>query len=82
MNIVEIFHFLHALEDYNNVLQCVSEILISTGIDLHVWHIPGAENIVVNALSWQLFHVLLQYISHLQLSTFIPSQLLLRAVMQ
>ena len=65
MNIVEIFHFLHALEDYNNVLQCVSEVLILTGIDLHIWHILGAENIVANALSRQLFHVLLQYVSHL-----------------
>ena len=82
MNTMEIFHFLQAFKGYNIILRYASEVLISTGIDLRVWHIPGAENIVTDVLSCQLFHVLLQYAPHLQLSTFIPPQLPLGAVSQ
>lgn len=82
MNTVEIFHSLRALEGYNDILRCASEVLISTGIDLRVWHVPGAENIIADALSRQLFHVLLQYVPRLQLSTFIPPQLPLGAAPQ
>ena len=82
MNTVDIFHSLHALEGYNDILRCASEVLISTGIDLRVWHIPGAANVVADALSRQLFHVLLQYVPDLQLCTFLPPQLPLGVVQQ
>ena len=52
MNTIEIFHSLCALAEYNNILHYMSEVLLSTSIDLHVWHILEAKNIIANALSW------------------------------
>jgi len=51
LNCIDMFNSLHAQEGYNNILLFTVCILISMKISLHVFHIPGADNSVVDALS-------------------------------
>lgn len=72
LNTVQMFDSLRAFGDYNVLLRTACDILMDSGIDLRVWHVPGAENIIADALSRSLFHVLAQYVPDLSLYTFIP----------
>jgi hypothetical protein len=57
MNTVEMFHSLKALDGYNNPLLVAVGILIRSHTSLRVFHIPGAENIIADALSRMLLHI-------------------------
>ncbi|KAL4252527.1 hypothetical protein AB1N83_014297 [Pleurotus pulmonarius] len=57
MNTVQIFDSMRADKPYNAILFAACDILIASNIDLRVYHIPGSENIVADALSRSLFHV-------------------------
>ncbi|KAI0083139.1 hypothetical protein BDY19DRAFT_987963 [Irpex rosettiformis] len=48
------------------------ELLIASRIDLRVWHIPGEQNTIADALSRQLFSVIAQYAPFLRISSFTP----------
>lgn len=50
----------------------VKEGLERANVDLQVWHVAGAENIIADALSRALFPVLAQYVPGISLYTFIP----------
>jgi hypothetical protein len=57
LNTVQMFHSLKARSQYNSLLKFVVSILIYTKISLRVLHVPGAHNIVADAISRQLFDV-------------------------
>jgi len=54
LNCMEMFNTLHALEGYNDILLFVMCILITTGISLRVFHVPGTDNIIADTLSRNL----------------------------
>ena len=59
-NTVDIFWTLHCLPPYNQSLKTAVNIIMCNKYFLHVLHIPGDENIIVNALSCVCFLVTLQ----------------------
>jgi len=50
-NTFNIFNTLHALPAYNPILITAVDLLISSGIQLRVFHIPRNKNKVADALS-------------------------------
>ncbi|EKM60530.1 uncharacterized protein PHACADRAFT_83980 [Phanerochaete carnosa HHB-10118-sp] len=75
LNTVQIFDSFKASASYNSTLHVASVILIELGIDLHVWHIFGAENVVADALSPGMLPVAQFYALGLHISPFSPLQL-------
>jgi hypothetical protein len=51
LNTFDMFNTLHALPAYNPILITASDLLITTGIQLQVFHIPCEQNCVADALS-------------------------------
>lgn len=76
LNTVDIFDSFRADEGYNAILLRAADILIATDIDLRVWHVPGEENTIADALSRQLLRVVQQYEPTLRVSSFQPPRLL------
>lgn len=74
LNTVQIFDSLRASAPYNLILREACEILIQTGIDLRVCHVPGATNTVADALSRHLFALVRQYTPMITISTFSPPE--------
>lgn len=50
-NTVDIFHSLHCLPPYNDLLKFTVSLLLKFNISLRVVHVPGVDNVVVDALS-------------------------------
>jgi hypothetical protein len=50
-NTFDMFNSLHALPAYNSILITATDLLLSSGIHLRVFHIPREENKVADALS-------------------------------
>ena len=50
-NTFNMFNSLYALPAYNSILITAVNLMISTGIQLHVFHIPHTENQVTDVLS-------------------------------
>lgn len=77
LNTVQIFDSLRADDEYVALLLHACSLLIhaSPPIDLRVWHVPGEQNIVADALSRGMLHVARQYAPTLQVYTFIPPQI-------
>ena len=70
MNMVEMFHLLSSLPGYNNLLMLTVGLLIPSLSSLQVLHVPGAENLVADALSRGLFKVTLSLHPRLVLQLF------------
>lgn len=51
MNTVNIFHSLHSLPPYNDLLKFAVSLLLKFNISLRVIHIPGVDNVIADALS-------------------------------
>ena len=80
MDMVELFHTMRGKsEDYNGIVFFTVEILLRTNISLRVFHIPGSENPVANALSCMLLNVALTLHPYLDIRSFQPPQLLMGA---
>lgn len=77
LNTVQMFDSLRASAPYNWILRSACEALITSGIDLRVWHIPGRDNIVADALSRQLLDVVFQRAPYLSIYPLIPPRLTL-----
>lgn len=75
LNTVQVFASLRAYGAYNDIIRYACSVLILTHIDLRVWHILGDRNIIADALSRQMLHVVRNYYPTIQLSTFIPPRL-------
>jgi hypothetical protein len=69
-------HLLNSLkcsnEKFNKILKSSIDILIETGIDLRVLHVPGTENVVADALSRKNFHIALDAAPQLTCILFQP----------
>ena len=50
-NTVQIFNSLRGKPGFDELLLCACSTLMESGIDLRVWHVPGEENVVADALS-------------------------------
>jgi len=72
LNCVDMFNSLRAQEGYNDILLFVVRILISSKISLRVFHIPGADNCVTDALSHHLFDMALTLSPGLNIHHFQP----------
>ncbi|KAI0092911.1 hypothetical protein BDY19DRAFT_903634 [Irpex rosettiformis] len=72
LNTVQMFDSFRSREPYTFILLAAIEILIEHHIDLCVWHIPGEQNIIADALSRQLLSVIAQYAPWLHISSFEP----------
>lgn len=80
LNTVQMFESLRALPGYDDILLSACQTLLSTQINLRVWHIPGAQNTIADALSRHLLHLVRQYRPDLAIYTFTPPRCTLGAV--
>lgn len=72
-NTVHLFNSLKCSnEKFNKILKSSIDIIIETGIDLRVLHVPGTENVVADALSRRNFHAALDFSPHLMCTSFQP----------
>ncbi|PPQ97796.1 hypothetical protein CVT26_012826 [Gymnopilus dilepis] len=71
-NTVQIFNSLRCDDKYNIILKSAVDVLIDSGIDLRVLHVPGDLNVVADALSRFQFQRALDIIPDLQLKPFQP----------
>jgi hypothetical protein len=78
-DIVDIFNSLKASPVYNPIIMTASDILLSSAINLRVFHIPGQLNVVADALSRFHNSVALSYEPDLQISLFQPPRVTLGA---
>ena len=80
MDTVEIFHSMQGKsEDYNAIVFFMVEILLQMKLSLRVFHIPGTENGVADALSCLLLDVALTLHPYLDVRSFQPPQLAMGA---
>jgi hypothetical protein len=73
-NTVNIFSSLRASAPYNRILMSAVDVLIAHGIDLRVYHVPGHENVVADALSRFNNELALQLVPGLLIDHFQPPQ--------
>ena len=74
LNTVQVFESLRSGGGYEELLLRACGILIRSGIDLRVWHVPGERNVMADALSRGLRHVVRLYDPHVVFFDFIPPQ--------
>lgn len=76
-NTVNMFNSLCGQPLYNPLLITVVKLLLKFNIKLHVFHIPGEDNIVANALSHLWYDILQYHMPTMHMYHFIPPQLML-----
>jgi hypothetical protein len=72
MNTVDMFHSLKAHASYNHLLLFAVRLLLPQTTSLRVFHIPGLDNTVADAVSRGLFHVASALHPALRISHFKP----------
>jgi len=72
LNCVDMFNTLKAQEGYNAILLFIVRILISSKMSLRVFHVPGADNSIVDALSRHLPMTAASMLPGLQIHHFQP----------
>ena len=72
LNTVQIFNTLKAEHDYNPLLMYAAALLMDCEVHLCVFFIPGAENMVADALSQLLPNVTISISPNLEISLFTP----------
>ena len=77
MNTVDIFNSLHCQPLYNPLLCFCVDTCINDKLDLHVLHVPGVQNEVVDAISRRNFEKAQRLVPDLQISFFQPPQLVM-----
>jgi len=77
LNCMEMFNSLRALNGYNNILLFSVRILLSTKISLRVFHVPGSDNLVADALSRHLPSTAIALSPGLQVNLFQPPRITL-----
>ncbi|KAI0701885.1 hypothetical protein C8T65DRAFT_579437 [Cerioporus squamosus] len=73
-NTVSIFNSLRALPVYNSILISAVNILLDTGLQLRVDHIPGKLNVVADALSRGRFDIAREHDPLIRFFAFTPPQ--------
>ena len=71
---MEMFNSLQSTDGYTELLLFAMRILLNSGSALHVFHIPGTENFIADALSCQLLTTTVSYLPGLQVHLFQPSR--------
>jgi len=79
LNTVDMFNTLRAQPLYNPLLITAVDLLLDHGVDLRVFHIPGQDNIVADALSRFRFDTVALYAPSLRIFKFQPPRLKLGA---
>ena len=79
INTVQLFNSLSALPAFNWMLILVADTVLSRGIDLRVFHVPGVHNEIADALSRLQNDQLASAHPELVISTFQPPQVTLGA---
>ena len=74
---VDMFNTLCAQPLYNPLLITTIEILLHSKTHLRVFHVPGDENIVADALSHSRYDSIFHLVPTLQVYNFIPPRLML-----
>ena len=72
MNTVDMFNTMAPETDLIPLMFRAIEIMMNSGVDVRVVHIPGVDNIVADALSCSLFDMAHKIRSGLKISTFKP----------
>jgi hypothetical protein len=72
MNTVDMFHSLKAHASYNHLLLFVVRLLLPHTTSLRVFHIPGSDNTIADAVSRRLFHIASALHPALRISHFKP----------
>jgi len=72
LNCIDMFNSLHAQEGYSDILLFTVCMIISTKISLRIFHIPGTDNAVANALSQQLLATTINLLPGLKIHHFQP----------
>jgi len=78
-NTVAIFNTMRCLPRYNSILISAADVLMNRNLHLHVLHIPGEQNYVADAISWNNFNLARQYVPGIAISPFTPPRLMLGA---
>ena len=75
MNTVDMFNSMRAEPGYNTILMEAVDTLIDIGVSLRVFHIPGEENSIADALSRSMFDIVRAQQPRLQIAIFQPPRL-------
>jgi hypothetical protein len=78
-NTVSMFNTLSALPAYNDILLTAVDWMMTTGIQMHVFHVPGRFNSIADALSWLDNMTACSLEPHLLVRTFSPPHFMLGA---
>ncbi|PBK96563.1 hypothetical protein ARMGADRAFT_924214, partial [Armillaria gallica] len=78
-NTADIFNSLRASLNYNLILKSAVDVMILHSIDLHILHIPGFENNIIDTLSHSQFNRVLGLVPHLIILLSKPSRTMLGA---
>jgi hypothetical protein len=78
-NTVDIFSSLRCLPAYNEILKQSANILLATDHQLRVFHVPGHDNSIADAISRQSFAKAIVARPDLQIHPFEPPQMTLGA---
>ncbi|KAI0323360.1 hypothetical protein GY45DRAFT_1264713, partial [Cubamyces sp. BRFM 1775] len=81
-NSVAIFNSLRASPAYNTILTSAVDVMLDCALDIRVEHIPGASNIVADALSRGKLDLVKQLVPGIDILPFTPPQDALGAVRQ
>ena len=75
MNTVDMFNSMRAEPGYNTILMEAVDALLDMEVSLRVFHIPGEDNTIADALSRGLFDVIRVQQPHLKIALFQPPRL-------
>ena len=79
-NTIAMFNTLCMQPEYNSLLTTAVDLLLSHHLQLHVFHIPGVENTVTDALSHCHFDIAYAHVPLLHIDVFQPPRLTLGVV--
>ena len=82
MNSVHMFNSLHAKPAYNSILVSSINARISSFLDVHVYHMPGDNNSIADAISHKNFSLACRLSPNLTILSFTPPQDALGAFLQ
>jgi len=78
-NTVDMFNTLRAQPTYNPLVMTAVDLALDFHVEFRVFHLPGEDNVVADALSRFRFDVLATFAPHLCIMHFIPPRLTLGA---
>jgi len=71
-NTIDIFNTLRCLPEFNPLLQHCVDVFLHNKFDVHVLHVPGAQNVVADAISHHEFSKAARLVPGLHITPFQP----------